>query len=131
MIVVDTDVVSYLFKLHPLADPFISALEGHRLFVSFMTLAEIEHGMLRAKWGERLQHRMHRHLEKYEVVNSTRELCRLWSMVMEESASKGRRISPEDAWIAATALRLNLPLATNNRKHFAHLDRLKFILVLA
>jgi len=130
LILVDTDVVSYIFKLHPLADPFIPALEGHPLFISFMTLAEIEHGMAIAKWGDRSQHRMRRHLSKYEVVNSNRDLCRLWGAVMEESTSKGRRISQEDAWIAATALHLNLPLATNNRKDFDHLDRLRFVVAL-
>ena len=30
----------------------------------------------------------------------------------------GQRLEEFDAWIAATALRFSLPLATNNRKHF-------------
>ena len=128
MVVVDTDVVSYIFKRHPLAEPFLSVLEGYPLIISFMTVAEIEHGMATAGWGERRRHRMRRHLREYEVLQSSPELCRLWGAVMEESALKGRPISHEDAWIASTALRLNAPLATNNRRHFDHLDRLKFLI---
>ena len=95
--------------------------------ISFMTVAEIEHGMATAKWGERSRHRMRIHLGSYEVCESNPELCRLWGVVMGESASKGRRMSHEDAWVAATALRLGIPLATNNRKHFQHLDRLRLL----
>ena len=73
MILVDTDVVSYIFKRNPLAKQFSEALEGHHLVISFMTVAEIEHGMERAKWGERSRHRMRRHMGRYEVCESNTE----------------------------------------------------------
>lgn len=127
MVVVDTDVLSYIFKRHPAGAPFIDALEGRRLVVSFMTVAEIELGMVAAAWGDRLRHRMRRHLHRYEAVESNWEICRYWASVMQESASKGRPMSHEDGWIAATALYLRVPLATNNRRHFQHLDRIRLL----
>ena len=127
MIVVDTDVVSYIFKRHPSAQAFVELLEGHPLYISFMTVAEIEHGMATARWGERLRYRMRRYLSGYEVCESSPMLCRIWAAVMEESASKGRRMSHEDAWIAATAVSLNLPLATNNWKDFLHLEQIRLL----
>jgi len=126
LVIDDTDVVSYIFQQHPSGLPFVSAFEGHPLYVSFMTVAEIEHGMATAKWGDQKRNRMRSHLAAFQVYESCPELCRLWGDVMAESAATGRRMSREDAWIAATALHLSAPSATHNRKHFAHLTRLVF-----
>ena len=52
MVVVDTDVVSYLFKRHPLAAVYLDLLASHSVMVSFMTVAEIEYGMESDRWGE-------------------------------------------------------------------------------
>ena len=38
-LVVDTDVVSFLFKNHPIAKHYDSAVLGHTLVLSFMTVA--------------------------------------------------------------------------------------------
>jgi predicted nucleic acid-binding protein len=43
--VVDTDVVSFLFKSHSLAPAYQAILAGRPLTVSLITLAEIEYGM--------------------------------------------------------------------------------------
>jgi predicted nucleic acid-binding protein len=127
VILIDTDVVSYLFKGHPLAKAFAARLEGNHLCISFVTLAEIEFGMRAAQWGSHRTHAMRAHLAKFEVIQSNPDLCRMWAAVMSESTSKGRRMSQHDAWIAAAAIHLNASLATNNVKDFRHLDRLKFL----
>lgn len=128
MILVDTDVVSYLFKRHPLANAFAARLEGHHLCISFVTPAEIEFGMRAAHWGSDRTHAMRTHLAKFEVIHSSPDLCRMWATVTSESASKGRRMSQHDAWIAAAAIHFDASLATNNLRHFRHLGRLKFLL---
>ena len=43
--VVDTDVVSFIFKDHQLAPAYKAILAGRSLTVSLTTLAEIEYGM--------------------------------------------------------------------------------------
>jgi len=128
VILVDTDVVSYLFKGHPVAKAFAARLEGNHLCISFVTLAEIEFGMRAAHWGSHRTHAMRSHLAKFQVIQSNREVCRIWAAVMSESTSKGRRMAQHDAWIAAAAIHLNASPATNNLKAFRHLDRLKFLL---
>ena len=45
--VVDTDVVSFIFKSHSLAPGYQAMLAGRSLAVSLFTLAEIEYGMER------------------------------------------------------------------------------------
>jgi predicted nucleic acid-binding protein len=49
--VVDTDVVSFLFKAHSLAPAYQAILAGRPLAVSLITLAEIEYGMQAKNWG--------------------------------------------------------------------------------
>jgi hypothetical protein len=41
-VVVDTDVVSYLFKSHPTAFQYLSDLTDRTPIISFMTLAELD-----------------------------------------------------------------------------------------
>ena len=50
-IVVDTDVVSLVFKGDTRAGKYLPALEAPDLLVSFMTEAELERWVLQAKWG--------------------------------------------------------------------------------
>lgn len=49
--VVDTDVVSFLFKSDARAQQYLLFLHDRRLLISFMTEAELEQRVLLAKWG--------------------------------------------------------------------------------
>ena len=49
-IVVDTDVVSLVFKQDTRAQTYLSALAAPDLLVSFMTEAELERWILQARW---------------------------------------------------------------------------------
>ena len=44
-----------------------------------------------------------------------------------EAEKKGRHLASSDAWIAATAVLLDLPLLTHNRKDYESLESLKLI----
>lgn len=50
-VVVDTDVVSFLFKSDARAQEYLSFLPDRQLLVSFMTEAELGQWVLLAKWG--------------------------------------------------------------------------------
>ncbi len=50
-VVVDTDVVSLIFKRHSLADKYLDIIEGQNVVVSFMTLAELALWAERRSWG--------------------------------------------------------------------------------
>jgi predicted nucleic acid-binding protein len=52
-IVVDTDVASYIFNWHSLAQRYADALRGSELVLSFMTIAELRMGAISAGWGSR------------------------------------------------------------------------------
>jgi predicted nucleic acid-binding protein len=63
----------------------------------------------------------------YAVRHSDRILCQRWAEVTNAASAKGRPIQPADAWIAATALAMNIPLVTNNPADFAGVDGLKVL----
>ncbi len=52
------------------------------------------------------------------------ELCRQWGNLRAQMQFLGKPISVQDAWIAATALRYNLPLVTHNAKDFSNIPGL-------
>jgi predicted nucleic acid-binding protein len=58
-VVVDTDVVSFLFKSHALAPAYQAILAGRSLAVSLISLAEIEYGMEVKNWGSGRRELMH------------------------------------------------------------------------
>jgi uncharacterized protein (DUF2237 family) len=51
-VVVDTDVVSYLFKSHSTAFQYLPDLTDRTPMISFRTLAELDRWVLEARWGE-------------------------------------------------------------------------------
>jgi predicted nucleic acid-binding protein len=116
--VVDTDVVSFLFKSHPLAPAYQAILTGRPLAVSLITVAEIEYGMEVKNWGAGRRDLMRRFLSRFTPLLPDTETARLWARVKSARERKGRPITFADAWIAAAALQLNIPLATHNARHF-------------
>jgi tRNA(fMet)-specific endonuclease VapC len=125
--VVDTDVVSFLFKSEPVSQLYRKHLADNILIISFMTLAEIRLGMLLAGWGARRIALMEAYLEQFILYSCDSELCDAWAQVTHSERARGRVISPQDAWIAATAVRYGIPLITHNRKHFEGVASLTII----
>jgi tRNA(fMet)-specific endonuclease VapC len=125
--VVDTDVWSYVYKGRDEAQRYKPHLVGNILVISFQTQAELRRWALAAGWGQRRREDLESRLEKYVVEYSTDVLSWRWAEVMESGRRNGRPISAADAWIAATALYLNVPLITHNRTHFLGVDGLTVI----
>ena len=127
-LVVDTDVASYIFKWHPhFAPKYVDMIRGHELVLSFLTLAEMRQGALDAGWGVRKRELLEAYLADFAILHSDDLLCSTWADIRSESIRKGRPMATADAWIAATALVLSVPLVTNNAKDYRHLDRLVLI----
>jgi|ERR1035438_2804954 predicted nucleic acid-binding protein len=115
-VVVDTDVISLIFKGDSRAEKYLSVLSGPDLLVSFMTEAELERWILQAKWGPERIVRFRTYMRRFVSVPYSRDLIVKWAEVMVEARFQGRRIDVADAWIAATALLFSkLPRATDQQ----------------
>lgn len=126
-LVVDTDVVSFIFKNDTRAALYIPHLNGHMLTISFQTLAELELWALAANWGAHRKQQLAKHLRRYVVENSSLALCRRWAEVLDNARRVGTPVATADAWNAATALLLGMPLVTHNRSHYSNIARLTVI----
>jgi tRNA(fMet)-specific endonuclease VapC len=126
-IVVDTDIASYIFNWHTLAQRYSDALRGSELILCFMSIAELRMGAISAGWGSRRRALLERFIQGFELVYADNDLCTIWARIRADARSAGRVLSPQDAWIAATALALDAPLATNNRRDFEHVPKLTLL----
>ena len=122
--VVDTDVVSMLFKGDTRARAYRVHVAGRLLGISFMTLAELERWSLERGWGPRRKLELAEHVSHYAVLPVSRELCVKWAEVAFAAKQRGRPIQTADAWIAASALYYQVPLITNNQSDYSRIDGL-------
>ena len=127
-IVADTDAVSFLFRGDSREQFYLPYVLNHRCIISFMTVAELEFGVLRTNWGEARRKSLTDFVRQHFVVfNQTTDLCSVWATLRVEAEKKGRHLSSSDAWIAATAVLLDVPLLTHNHKDYESLESLKLI----
>jgi len=126
-IVVDTDVVSFLFKNHSISLRYDPELTGRVNLISFMTVAELERWSIQYRWGEHRLRWLHLYLKRFTVVPSSPDLCRKWAEAMVAAQAAGRRIECADAWVAATAVLYDAPLVTHNRNDYLGVPGLTLI----
>ena len=126
-LVVDTDVVSFLYKRDTRARLYEPHLNDPPFIVSFMSLAELRRWTLERNWSEGKRQELEEYLTRYLVLHSDDQMCDWWAQAMNRARLRGRPIAPADAWIAATALHLGVPLITHNKNHFIGVDGLTVI----
>ncbi len=126
-VLLDTNIVSYLFKGDTRAAAYAPLLQGNRLAISFMTVAELFEWAATRKWGRTRVTRLEQTLATYLVIPIDVELCRIWGTLRARLRVAGKTIAPQDAWIAATALRHKLPLVTHNPSDFQHITGIEVL----
>jgi predicted nucleic acid-binding protein len=119
-IVIDTDVFSAdLVPGSALTERYAPILAGRPAFISFQTAAEIRYGALRRGWSEARMLKLEAKLHRVEVVHSGPELVQVYARLRADCATIGHGLAQRehnaDRWIAATALRLGVPLVSNDQ----------------
>jgi len=127
VLVVDTDVISYLFKQDTRGDLYKPHLRGHLLVISPMTRAELEDWALEHNWGPRRRDEMRVHLKQFILAPFDEGLCVKWAEATDSARRRGRPINSSDAWVAAVALHYDVPLVTHNSADYVGVAELKLI----
>jgi predicted nucleic acid-binding protein len=102
-IVLDTDVVSFLFKSDSRAQAYLPHLRDRQWMISFMTEAELEQWAMLSNWHSKRTDWLRVFVGRFVIVPSSRDLIVKWAEVMVAARRAGRRLETADAWIAATA----------------------------
>lgn len=122
---IDTNILSFRMKSHPLADLYQPHLDGVSLAVSFQTYAEMWAGAELAGWGQKKREKLTEVLAGTLVLVGDEAVCHKYAEV--KAARKHRTMPVADAWIAATALAFDLELVTHNPADFVDIPGLKII----
>jgi predicted nucleic acid-binding protein len=99
---------------------------GSELVVSFLTLTEMRQGALDTNWDS-ANGTCWKHIWQTSQYSIQYLLRSRWAAIRNESTRKGRQMSSADAWIAATALVLSVPLVKNNPNDYRHLEKLQLV----
>lgn len=117
-VVLDTSVVSLLMRDGDEAVYYKDEMDGLRAIISFQTREEALFGAVSARWGATRMNNLRRHLDQYEMVASSLQLVEISAQLRSERQRAGRKLNTADAWIAATALMLDCPLASHDGDFF-------------
>ena len=117
-VLVDTNVVSYLMRGGDLSEQYRPHVAGQLSAISFVTVGELYFGAEKAGWGVKRRLELEMTLRNFIVVPYDHEIARCYGRVVAQRQRDGRPIAPNDAWIAACAVRHGMPLVTHNAKDF-------------
>jgi predicted nucleic acid-binding protein len=118
-LIADTNVVSYMHNRVPLGLVYEELIGSRRVGLAGCAIAELRAGAINARWGERRLRAQQRFLDQFSHVPDTREMAELCGAIRAERSRIGKPIDWPDAWTAACALWLEVPLVTHDRDHEA------------
>jgi predicted nucleic acid-binding protein len=118
-IVIDTDVFGAdLVPGARLAAVYEPIIVGRPAFISFQTAAELRYGALRRTWGDARMRKLEARINEAEVVHSGPGLVLAYAQLRADCERIGHALHQRehnaDRWIAAAALRLGIPLVSND-----------------
>ena len=108
----------------------LNELAREGLAISVISLAELYEGVFFARDPERSELALTQFLDPELAILGIDDMtCRIFGRERGRLRIEGQMISDFDLMIAATALRHNVTLLTNNRKHFERIPGLRIISV--
>jgi len=126
-IILDTCIVSYLMKGGPLAEAYAPHTQDRLLAISFITVGEMYFGAENRNWGNKKRSALETTLRNFVVIPYDHEIARCYGRLVAERKHNGKPIAPNDAWIAACAVRHAVPLVTHNAEDFMGITALDVI----
>jgi tRNA(fMet)-specific endonuclease VapC len=93
----------------------------------FVVVGELLYGAEQRGWGSRRRLRLEAFIRAQQIEHPTYAVCEVWAEVRASARAMGLVIERQDAWVAATAVYLGVPLATHNARHYGTVGGLQLL----
>lgn len=119
MYLLDTNICIYAMKnTYPLLTNKLFMVPPSEVFVSSITLGELEYGCEKSKWGQRSRDVMRMFLATYTILPFDENDAALWGSLRAHLASQGSPIGPYEIQLAAHSISKGLIMVTHNTREF-------------
>jgi tRNA(fMet)-specific endonuclease VapC len=125
MYLLDTDIIIYSLKGHPVLQENLRRHLNDSLQISIVTCLELYYGAYKSPQVTGNLAKVKKIEETLEVIPLGTETAEIFGRLKAQLEIKGTRLDDFDLMIAACALTHNLTLVTNNEMHFRRIDGLK------
>ena len=120
MYLLDTNICIFAMKnTYPALSQKLFRISPSEIFVSSVTVGELEYGSFKSKWGERTRNITNLFLAAYTVLPFDRDDAEVFGRIRAELAKAGSLIGPYDLQIAAQGLSRGLTVVTHNTGEFS------------
>lgn len=127
MYLLDTNICIFLIKKKPAT--LLSKIEACRkeeIFISSVTVAELEYGVAKSKFFEKNHLALLNFMSNFNnIIDFTSEDAQAYGIIRAYLEKRGTPIGPYDTQLAAQSFTRNLTLVTNNTGEFCRLPMIK------
>ena len=125
-ILLDTNICIYAMKnKYPGLTGKLFRIHPSEIFISSITVGELEYGCAKSRWGDRSRNVMNLFLAAYTVLPFTREDAVRFGRLKADLARAGTLIGSYDIQIAAQGLARDLTVITHNTGEFRRVPNLR------
>ena len=124
MYLIDTNICIYAMKgLFPAMNRRLID-DREQIFVSSVTVGELEYGATKSRWSERTRQIFQAFLANYIIVPFDETDAIVFGKIRAQLATNGTPIGAYDAMIGAQGVARNLTVVTHNTKEFRRIPGL-------
>ena len=125
----DTDWAIHYLNGNPEVIRRLDTLRPDGISISIVSMAELYEGIVNSSTPEDDERELADFLQSFPLIDLNLAICRIFGVERARLRAAGTPIQDMDLLIGATALRHDLTLLSNNRRHFERLSGLRIISV--
>ena len=123
MYLLDSNICIFAMKnTYPALSQKLFRIPPSEIFVSSVTVGELEYGCFKSKWGERTKNIMNLFLAAYTILPFDRDDAAVFGRIRADLAKTGSPIGPYDLQIAAQGISKGLTVVTHNTGEFSRVS---------
>ena len=120
MYLLDTNICIYAINgRHPGLNHRLLTIHPSDIYISSITIGELEYGAAKSRWGSRTRQIMYAFLANFNIISFSEKDAVIFGRLRAELAAAGTPIGAYDLMIAAQGISGNLTVVTHNMREFS------------